>query len=78
MVNIDVFTGKIIVDPKEKLTFGKYQGRTVSSVMITDPTYLMWVVNESNMKNTLSDSWQQYIEDYSYTQSKKQYATYMR
>lgn len=78
MVNRDIFTGQLQVDSKEKLTFGKYQGRTVSSVMITDPSYLMWVVNESDMKRRLSDTWVQYIEEYSYTQSKKRFVTYMR
>ena len=78
MVNRDIFTGELLLDSKEKLTFGKYQGRTVSSVMITDPSYLMWVVNESSMKRTLSDTWVQYLEDYSYTLSKKQSVTYMR
>ena len=78
MIDRDVFTGKLILDTKEKLNFGKYKGRTLSSVMISDPDYLMWVINESNMKNNISDTWQAYLEEYSYTQSKKQYATYMR
>lgn len=78
MITRDVFTGKIILDNKETLTFGKYRGRTVSSVMISDPSYLMWVVNESDMKDRLSDNWKEYIEEYSYTHNKKQYCTYMR
>ncbi|MBQ3415363.1 MAG: hypothetical protein IJH39_08485 [Clostridia bacterium] len=78
MVERDIFTGELKLDTKEKITFGKYQGRTLSSIMITDPSYLVWVVNESDMKNRISDTWKQYLEDYSYTMSKKQYATYMR
>jgi len=78
MVNRDIFTGKLQPDAKEKLTFGKYEGRTLSSIMITDPQYLLWVVNESKMRNRISDTWKQFLEDYSYTQSKKQYVTYMR
>jgi len=78
MVNRDIFTGELQLDNKEKLTFGKYQGRTLSSVMVTDPDYLVWVVNQSNMKREISDTWVQYLEDYSYTMSKKQYVTYMR
>jgi len=78
MVNRDIFTGQIQLDPKEKLNFGKYQGRTLSNVMITDPQYLVWLVKESDSKNRISDSWRQYIEDFSYTQSKKNFATYMR
>ena len=78
MVYRNVFTGEIELDHKEKLTFGKYKGRTLSTIMITDPQYLMWVVNESNNKYNISDSWREYLEDYSYTQSKKVYSTYMR
>ena len=78
MVERDIFTGELKLDTKEKITFGKYQGRTLYSIMITDPSYLVWVVNESDMKNRISDTWKQYLEDYSYIMSKKQYATYMR
>lgn len=78
MVNRNIITGEIIVDNKEKLTFGKYKGRTLSTIMITDPEYLMWVVNETDSKYNLSDSWRQYLEDYSYTQSRKVYSTYMK
>ena len=78
MVNRDVFTGRLMLDSKEKLTFGKYQGRTLSSVMITDPNYLVWVVNEVNLKNRISDTWKEYLEEYSYVQSKKRHVTYMR
>ena len=78
MVERDIFTGKLNLDNKERINFGKYQGRTLSSIMITDPGYLVWVVNDSNMKNRISDTWKQYIEEYSYTQSKRQFATYMR
>jgi len=78
MVERDIFTGELLIDKKEKLTFGKYQGRTLSSIMVTDPSYLMWVVNESDMKDRISDTWKQYLEDYSYMQNKKKYVTYMR
>lgn len=78
MINRDLFTGELLLDSKEKLTFGKYQGRTVSSVMITDPEYLMWVVNESNKRYCLSDTWVEYIEQYSYTINKSKPVTYMR
>lgn len=78
MINRDLFTGELILDSKEKLTFGKYQGRTVSSVMITDPEYLMWVVNESNKRYSLSDTWVEYIEQYAYTVNKRKPVTYMR
>lgn len=78
MVCRDVFTGKLLIDNKEKLTFGKYQGRTLSTVMITDPQYLVWLVKESKNKYKISDTWRQFIEDFSYTQSKKSYSTYMR
>ena len=78
MICRDVFTGKLQIDNKEKLTFGKYQGRTLSTVMITDPQYLVWVVKESKNKYKISDTWRQYIEDFSYIQSKKNYSTYMR
>jgi hypothetical protein len=78
MVDRDLLTGELILDSKEKLSFGKYQGRTVSSVMITDPEYLVWVVNESDKKNSLSDTWVEYISQYSYSCSKKKFVTYMR
>ena len=78
MINRDELTGEIKVDNKEKLTFGKYKGRTLSTIMITDPQYLMWVVNDSDNKYNISDSWRQYLEDYSYTHSRKVYSTYMR
>jgi uncharacterized protein (DUF3820 family) len=78
MVQRDIFTGEIKVDKTEKLNFGKYQGRTLSTVMITDPQYLLWVVNESDNKYKISETWRQYLEEYSYTQSKKKYVTYMR
>ena len=50
MVERDLFTGEVIVDNSEKLNFGKYKGRTLSSLMITDPDYLVWIVKESNKK----------------------------
>lgn len=78
MIQRDIFTGEVKVDKNEKLNFGKYQGRTLSTIMITDPQYLMWLVNESNSKYKISEGWRQYLEEYSYTQSKKKYATYMR
>lgn len=78
MVVRDIFTGEIIVDKSERLTFGKYKGRTLSSVMLTDPQYLVWTVKESNNKYNISDSWKEYIEDFSYMESKKRYTTYMR
>ena len=55
MINRDKLTGEIKVDNKEKLTFGKYKGRTLSTIMITDPQYLMWVVNDSDSKYNISD-----------------------
>ena len=78
MVYRDVFTGKLMIDNKEKLTFGKYQGRTLSTVMITDPQYLVWIVKESNNKYKISDTWREYIEEFSYNQSKRSYSTYMK
>ena len=78
MIERDVFTGQLLLDSKEKLNFGKYRGRTLSSVMISDPKYLVWVANESNMKNSISDTWKAYLEEYSYNCSKKQYVTYMK
>ena len=78
MVNRNIFTGEIELDYKEKLNFGKYKGRTLSTIMITDPQYLLWVINDSDNKYSISDSWRQYLEDYSYTQSRKVYSTYMR
>ena len=67
-----------MIDNKEKLTFGKYQGRTLSTVMITDPQYLVWIVKESNNKYKISDTWREYIEEFSYNQSKRSYSTYMK
>lgn len=29
----------------EKLTFGKYKGKTVADVLIEDPSYLVWAHN---------------------------------
>ena len=78
MVDRDLLTGELLLDTKEKLTFGKYQGRTVSSVMITDPSYLVWVVNESNKRHCLSDTWIECIEQYAYTCNSKKQVTYMR
>ena len=78
MINRDIFTGELIIDKKEKLSFGKYKGRTLSTIMITDPQYLIWVVNESDGKYKISDTWRQYLEEYSYKQSRTQYTTYMR
>jgi uncharacterized protein (DUF3820 family) len=78
MIERDLFTGKLLVDKTEKLNFGKYQGRTLSTVMITDPQYLVWVVKESNNKYKISETWREYIEEYSYTQSKKRFVTYMK
>ena len=78
MIERDLFTGKLLVDKTEKLNFGKYQGRTLSTIMITDPQYLVWVVKESNNKYKISETWREYIEEYSYTQSKKRFVTYMK
>ena len=78
MVNRDLLTGQIILDKSEKLTFGKYKGRTLSSLMITDPKYLCWLVDESDNKYNISDSWRKYIEEYSYNESKKRYCTYVK
>ena len=78
MVNRDLLTGQIILDKSERLTFGKYKGRTISSVMITDPKYLIWLVEESDNRYNISDSWRKYLEDYSYNESKKRYCTYVK
>lgn len=78
MVNRDLLTGQIILDKSERLTFGKYKGRTISSLMITDPKYLIWLVDESDNKDKISDSWRKYLEDYSYNESKKRYCTYVK
>ena len=78
MIERDLFTGELILDNKEKLSFGKYKGRTISSVMITDPKYLLWVVNESNNKYNISDTWRCYLEEYAYNESKKNYCTYVK
>lgn len=78
MIERDLFTGKLLVDKKEKLNFGKYQGRTLSTIMITDPQYLIWLVNDSYNKYRISDTWREYLEEYSYTQSKKKFATYTK
>lgn len=77
MVERDLFTGELKIDKKEKLTFGKYQGRTLSTIMITDPNYLLWMI-ETDCKYKISDTWRQYLEDYSYYQSQKNYCTYMK
>ena len=78
MVNRDIFTGQLLIDTKETLTFGKYKGRTISSVMITDPNYLLWVINESDNKYNISDTWRCYLEEYAYKESKKNYCTYVK
>lgn len=79
MINRNTITGKLEVDKKEKLTFGKYKGKTLSTIMITDPKYLLWLINDSDdAKYKISDTWREYLEEYSYTQSKKTYCTYMR
>lgn len=78
MVNRDLLTGQIILDKSERLTFGKYKGRTISSIMITDPKYLIWLVDESDNKDKISESWRKYLEDYSYNESKKRYCTYVK
>lgn len=77
MIERDLFTGELKIDKKEKLTFGKYQGRTLSTIMITDPDYLLWMI-ETDCKYKISDTWRQYLEDYSYYQSQKNYCTYMK
>ena len=77
MINRDSFTGELILDKTEKLTFGKYIGRSLATVMIIDPQYLVWVV-QSNNKWRISDTWRQYLEDYADSESHKVYCTYMR
>ena len=67
-----------LCDNKEKLTFGKYQGRTLASVLSKDSTYLMWVIAEEKTRYRISDEWRNYLDEYSYNVSKKRYATYMR
>lgn len=77
MVNRDILTGELIIDKHEKLTFGKYKGRTISTIMIIDPQYMKWVMETDN-KYSLSDTWRQYLEDYIFDDSRRTYSTYMR
>jgi len=77
MVNRDPITGELILDKKEKLTFGKYQGKSLATVSIIDPEYLEWLAN-SDGKYKISDTWRQHLEDLSYTHMHTTYSTYMR
>ena len=77
MIERDPSTGELKLDKTEKLTFGKYLGRSLATVMVLDPQYLIWVV-QSNNKWRISDTWRQYLEDYAEEESRKVYCTYMR
>ena len=77
MIERDPFTGELKLDKTEKLTFGKYLGRSLATVMVLDPQYLIGVV-QSNNKGRISDTWRQYLEDYAEEESRKVYCTYMR
>ena len=69
MIERDPFTGELKLDKTEKLTFGKYLGRSLATVMVLDPQYLIWVV-QSNNKWRISDTWRQYLEDYAEEESR--------
>lgn len=37
----------------EKFPFGKHRGKTVSSILVFDKQYLVWIVKQDVMKNFL-------------------------
>ena len=77
MINRDTVTGELLVDNSERLTFGKYKGKLIATLMITDVRYLMWLITSDN-KYLISDTWRKYLENYAEEQSRKVYCTYMR
>lgn len=47
--------GKLIKNEAGYLTFnfGKYTGRTIHQVLATDPSYISWILDESNMDSAI-------------------------
>lgn len=75
MINRDIFCGELILDKKERFTFGKYNGKLINNIKITDKDYLKWLGN-SDMRYKLSDTWRYYCEQlYNPNES---YTTYMK
>jgi hypothetical protein len=58
----------------ERFTFGKYKGKMIQNICITDQSYIEWLGSDEN-RFRLSDHWRNKIEEIS--RNKKVKATYM-
>lgn len=64
----------------EKINFGKYKGRLISSLKITDPQYLIWLV-EKDLIYDFSLEWQTELRKFAHENKNKIYAgsyTYLK
>lgn len=48
-------------NPEDKITFGKYKGKTFEKIADIDPDYILWL--NKNVKNVkLPKKWIEYVE----------------
>lgn len=62
---------------KERFTFGKYKGKMIANVMITDKDYILWL-SEDQYRFELSTYWQEQIAKFRDENKNNSYITYMR
>lgn len=75
MVNRNILTGELDLDITERFDFGKYKGKLLVTVRMTDPQYIAWL-GTTEGRFRLSDTWRQYCEDAAYNKANLHYASY--
>lgn len=75
MINRNIFTGDLELDKKERFTFGKYNGKLINNIRITDKDYLKWIGGDE-CRFKLSDTWRYYCEQL--YEPDATYTTYMK
>ena len=62
---------------KERFTFGKYKGKMIANVMITDKDYMLWL-SEDQYRFELSSYWQEQLSKLRSENKNLAYTTYVR
>lgn len=62
---------------KERFTFGKYKGKMIANVMITDKDYMLWL-SEDQYRFELSQYWQEQLSKLRLENKNLAYTTYVR
>ena len=61
---------------KERFTFGKYKGKMIANVFITDEDYINWL-SDDQYRFEVSDYWRKKIEEFGIKNRKNSYCTYI-